>query len=70
MSKQANVFKADKAFHDATVLRLTERLGVDIPADLKMEVSIKARRAGLTMTEIVTRLLSSWMAGEIKLPEK
>ena len=44
------------------------RLGVDIPANVKTEVAIKARRLGITMTEIVIRFLAAWVAGKVELP--
>ena len=46
------------------------RLGIDIPADLKMKFAIEARKAGRTMTQVVEALVRLWLAGEVKLPEK
>lgn len=44
-----------------------KRLGVDIPTDLKTKVAIKALRDGLSLTDVVIRLLCAWLDGSIKL---
>lgn len=58
--------KKDVAWHGHEIVRI----GVDVPRQFKLDVAIKAWRLGYSMKDIVTRLLSGWLAGEIELPKK
>lgn len=36
------------------------RIGIEIDKDLKADVKIKCAREGLTITDVVTKLLEDW----------
>lgn len=39
------------------------RIGIEIDKDLKADVKVKCAREGLTITDVVTKLLKDWTNG-------
>ena len=48
----------------------TRRVIADLPAVFHAAIKVKAANERVTVKEVMRRLLSGWLRGEIELPQK